>query len=1238
MTRPESRRWRFACVEFDERDLSLLIEGRVADIEPKPLRILRHLLERSGSVVTKDELIRAVWPGRIVTDAALAKNIARLREAIGDRDQSVVRTHHGYGYRLAATVSVELTDGAAAPAQAPPECNATRDAAPEQNKPQAEAEHRPLTVLFCDLVDSSALAATLDAETYRERLIGYHARAADLCRRYEGHVAQKVGDGLLMYFGYPAAHDDDAERALRCACALISEFCSGSETEGSSAQASWQPSRGRAAPTESTTRRSGFAANGSSAEFSEQLGLRIGVHSATVLIGEMQGELLATGSGLHISSRLQALAEPDSILASDATFRRVPGLFVTRDFGPIELRGVPEPVRVHQVLQPSGVRTRLEAASTLTPFVGRYDERARIDTLWRAAVDGRGAAALICGEPGIGKSRLLLMAREQLAGYAYTWLECRAFALSRHSAYQPLLELLVQGLSLRDADNAEQKLLGLEQSLQRLALDSADTVPLLAPLLDLPLPARYPTVQLGAALRHRRTQEALVSWALALSRQQPLVVAFEDLHWADEGSLACLGLLLERMADMPILLLTTARPEFVPRWPKQHTPLVLSLDPLPGAQVQTMLDALSPALPLSPAVSALVLERAGGVPLFVEELARDLLDSGRLRERDGVLELDPAAALSAIPVTLHSLLLARLDRLGPARELIQLAAVIGREVPHRLLALVAGLEEGESAQFGRGIAAATTAAARRSGYAATGTRADLPDPELRAQLDVLIASGQLYARGTGTQTDYVFKHAMIQDAAYDRLAKSRRQALHGRVARALQDHFPELAGTEPERLALHFERAGQDALAARWYGRAASRAIHGNAYAEAIRHGEQGLLGLASCPEGSARDREELELLVTVGAARIVLLGRGHPDLDPIVTRSSQLCASVSDVELVARALANLAQMHYGVANYRAAVEVGEQFLAFHRRTGIARYACTGHAVIALSSLFLGEIERSDVHASRAIAECDDTAARETAQFIGIDGLTAVLSTNAMVQCLLGNPVLSLQRAEQGVARAEAIGHHHSVAVARTRRVWPCIWLRLNERAAALAEDAAAYSERHGFGEYHEFALVQRGFAIGMLGRVEEGLALLREMRARRRRNRALYVESYHAALEAELWLAADKPEQASAALDEAEDYAQRFEERFWRPEFHRLRGGLALKRGARLAADAEGLFIKAIRLARAQGSPLLELRAALDLVRILKTLGRAAEAVEVLSASCARFTPGADTADLRAAAELSVL
>lgn len=1153
---PSMRRWRFGDVEFDERSLSLLRAGRAVEVERKPLLVLQHLLHHAGEVVNKDALIRAAWPGRIISDAALTKCVARLRDAIGDEAQSLVKTHYGFGYRMVAPVVME--GATTAPASA--NIRAANEA-PILSR-RGDAEQRPLTVLFCDLVGSTQLADTLDPEAFRDLLLGYQRRAAEICRRYEGHVAQQFGDGMMFYFGYPAAHDDDAERALRCACDLLAQFKSGDAV-------------------------------------TPRLALRIGVHTGAVVIGQTDAarDPIATGPSLHLAARLQALAEPDTLLASDSTFRLVPGLFVSRDYGPQMIRGLSEPVRVHQVLQASGVRSRLEAAARLTPFVGREAEIGVLSEGWREAVRGEGRAILLCGEPGLGKSRLLMEIRARLAGSAYSWLECRADALNRHSAWHPLVELLRRGLDLKPQDDEARRLERLEHSLRELGLECIDGVPLLAPLLGITLPEHYATPT--PALRRQRTLESFADWIEQLAHRQPLAIAFEDLHWIDDSSLAFLGVLIERLARLPVLLVMTTRPEFVSPWPARASLHLRTLEPLLRPDVERMLrDLTGGALP-TPALAQLIFERAGGVPLFVEELTRSLVESGQLIENGDRLDARVPLRDLSIPGSLHGLLLARLDRLGPARELIQTAAVIGRDAPYRLLHAVAGLDE----------------------------------VTLRQQLQRLVESGLLHAR---PDASYIFKHALIRDSAYETLLKTTREKLHGHIARALETHFPERAETEPEVLAAHFEKAGLADSAVRYLIAAAERGEAATSMAETIAHCEHALRLLPQLAPTPQPARMEMDLNLRLANCRMATSGYGHEDVERIFLRVRELAEDQQDPVLTARALCQLSVMHWNRAEFPQALETADRIVALGRTQGDETVPYVGLASRGRPLLHLGRLVDSVQTCEQAYALVTPQLAAAVLRILPYDVHNYSLIPIMHAQWLMGRPDSALATLRKVLAQSTAAQHPHAIAWSLAQGMLPVLILR-REPDAALEHGcrAVALCERHGLVELLAHAQQSVGLAYLMLGRFDQGMPLLRASDLARQGYRTEVMNSMHAVIEAEQYRRHGRLDDARAALRRAFELMEKTGERFWEAELHRVQGELLLVGQGPRATEAEACFEKAAVVSRAQGALSLELRVAASLARLRQQQHRRQDARAVLGSVYDRFTEGFDTADLREATDL---
>jgi class 3 adenylate cyclase len=620
-------------------------------------------------------------------------------------------------------------------------------------------ERRHLTVLFCDLVNSTSIAAQLDPEEWREIVAGYHHAAAQAIERFGGHVAQYLGDGVMAFFGYPEAHDNDGERAARAGLAMFDAISKLNE----------RPAH-------------------------PKLSARIGIDSGAVVVGAGAGkDTDVFGDTPNIAARVQTAAAPGTVLITADTHRLVSGLFVVEDRGAQALKGVERPVQLYRVIQPSGVRGRLEAsaaAHALTPFVGREDELRLLMNRWERALEGEGQVALIEGEAGIGKSRLVQRFHEEIAGTPHTWIEAAAGAFFQNTPFYAITEMLRhlvwkqnfdrlddylhqlqtnetkdgRNSALRGGQPADEQLAQLQSGLVLAGLTPAEAIPLIAPLLNLPIPAGYQPSLLSPEQQRRRLLATLVEWMLGTARAQPTMIAIEDLHWADPSTLELLHLLVEQGATARLLLLYTARPEFHASWQPRAHHTHITLDRLSSRNVRTMVGEVAAQKALSEETIATVVERAGGVPLFVEELTRAVLESGNARLTG-----------RAIPVTLHDSLMARLDRLGPAKEIAQLGAVIGGEFSYELLHAVHPLAE----------------------------------EDLQRSLRNLAEAELLYVRGIAPEATYQFKHALIRDAAYEALLKSRRRGLHHRVAQTITEKFIAIAEAQPEVLARHWTEAGE---------------------------------------------------------------------------------------------------------------------------------------------------------------------------------------------------------------------------------------------------------------------------------------------------------------------------------------------------------------------------------------------------------------------------------------------
>ena len=795
--------------------------------------------------------------------------------------------------------------------------------------PQVSAERRPITIMFCDLVGSTSLTAKLDAEDWRNLVGGYLDAASEAVTSLGGHVLKRLGDGLLTLFGYPIAQENDAERAVRAALAIQRALA---ELNARSA--------GKAAP---------------------ELTARIGLDSGPVVV-DATGEVF--GEAPNVAARVQALAEPGAVVLTGAVQRQTAGLFVVEDRGAHELKGVPTPVTLYRVVRASGGGRR-GGQRALTPLVGRGEELETLSRRWERARIGQGQLALIVGEPGIGKSRLIEEFRNRLGETPHTWVEWSSSQLLQNTPLHPIAEWGRQRFGA-DADG-ERRLADLESTLQLIGLDSAEYAPLIAPLVDVPMPPdRVP--KLAPEELRRRQLAALATWVFAGARTQPIVLAFEDLHWADPTSLDLLRALAERGRQASLFIVATTRPEFRPSWDTRSHHTVISLAPLDSPQVRKMIGEIASRHALSKDLVEGVGERTGGVPLFVEEVTRLLLERG---EQGGV---------QAIPPTLQQSLAARLDRLGAARETAQIGAVLGRSFSYALLHSVAAVADGGPALGERGESEAG----------------------LHSALDRLAEADILIAEGVGVQATYRFKHALIQDAAYESLLKSRRQALHRRAAKILRD-IPERAATEPEAIAHHFTQAGLDDFAVEWWGKAADQALRRSALVEAVAQLTRALAQIEALPSTPALRRKQIELQAALITPLLHVKGYAAPETKAAVERARLLIEQAEALGERSEDPLLLFSVLYGswVTNYVAfngdvCRDLAAQFLALAEKQEATVPLMIGHRLMGTSLLFTGDIPGGRAQYDQALALYDPGEHRALAARFGQDVRVAILLESSL--------------------------------------------------------------------------------------------------------------------------------------------------------------------------------------------------------------------------------------------------
>ena len=1038
-----------------------------------------------------------------------------------------------------------------------------------------DAERRQLTVLFCDLVDSTALASRLDPEDLREVVRAYQETCAEVIRRFAGHIAQYLGDGLLVYFGYPQAHEDDAQRAVHTGLAILEAMA------------------------HLNTRLE--------QEWRVHLAVRLGIHTGLVVVGEMGGggrhEQLALGETPNIAARLQGIAAPDTVVISGATYHLVQGFFACHNLGPQLLKGIDMPVQEYRVLGVSGAQSRLDVAHPrdLTPLVGREAEVVLLCERWAQARDGLGQVVLVSGEAGIGKSRLVQVLKEHVAAEPHTRIEWHGSPYDQHSALYPVITHL-HGL-LRGSPEAppQEKLRALEEVLAAYGFVLPEVVPLFAALLSLPLSDRYPPLIRTPEQQKQETLEAVLAWVLAEAMRQPVLCIVEDLHWVDPSTLEWLSLLVNQGPTARILTLLVCRPEFRPPWPLRAHLTPVTLHRLPHPQVAQMILRVAGGKALPPEVVQQIVAKTDGVPLFVEELTKMVLESGLLQEREDYYELPGPLPALAIPATLQDSLMARLDRLTTVKAVAQLGATIGRTFSYALLQAVAPLDEA-TVQHG---------------------------------LRQLVEAELVYQRGVGPQATYMFKHALIQDAAYRSLLRSTRQQSHQRIAQVLETQFPETITTQPELVAQHYTEAGLPTHAIPYWQEAGQQARQRSANPEAVQHLTTGLALLATLPETLARAQQELDLQLALGAALIAIKGYAAPEVEQAYARARALCAQVGDTPQLFPTLQGLCQCYYGRGALPTARELGEQLLGLAQREAAPTHLLEAHDALGSTLFYLGEYAAAWRHLEQGIARTDPTAEWALALRHGVAPGVRCLAIAANVLWCLGYPAQAMRRSQEALALAQALAHPYSLALAQ---FW-VVYLHCRRREAptvqAQADALLTVATTQGLPLWVAVGICWRGWALAMQGQNAVGLAQLHQGLAAVLATGWTLGQSSCLVLLAEAAGHAGQVTEGLRLLAEARTAFEASGRGDGLVEAYRLQGELQQQGTRHKWAEAEACFQHALAHARQQQAKSWELRAATSLSRLWQQQGKRDEAHDLLAPIYGWFTEGFDTADLQEAKAL---
>lgn len=1070
-----------------------------------------------------------------------------------------------------------------APSQEPqppsPAVPAAHAGLPPDTSRAAVAERRQLTVMFCDLVGSTTLAGQLDPEEWREVVRAYQETCAEAIRPFDGSIAQYLGDGLLVYFGYPVAHEDDPRRAIHAGLAILAAL---------------------------ETLNTRLAAHPGI-----HLTLRVGIHTGLVVVGEIgagtRQESLALGDTPNIAARLQGIAAPDTIAVSAATFHLVQGYFACDDLGPHQLKGVATPLQVYRVLRASGAQSRLEAAAPrgLTPLVGREQELDLLLQRWQQVKDGLGQVVLLSGEAGIGKSRLVEALRERIGQAGSTRVTLRCSPYYQHSALYPLIDYVQRRLQWQRHDTPQEKADKLERTLRASRLPLEEAMPLFAALLAVPLPEPYAPVRLRPQQQKHKTHAALVAWLMTEAERQPVQAVWEDLHWADPSTLEVLGLFMDQAPAARILTVLTYRPEFQPLWPSRSYLTSLTLTRLARPHVEQLVLHIASGKSLPPEVSEHIVARTDGVPLFVEELTKTVLESGEISDAGNHYALTGSLPALAIPTTLHDSLMARLDRLVTAKGVAQLGAAIGRQFAYDLLCTVSQLD----------------------------------DATLLRELGRLVEADLLYQRGLPPLATYSFKHALIQDAAYQSLLKSTRQQYHQRIAQVLTAHFPETAETQPELLAHHYTEAGLLAQAVDAWQQAGLRADTRSAHAEASAHFTRALDVLQTMPETPQHIQRAIELLTALGWSLQAVKGYTASEAEYAYTRALELCQQIEATPHRVIVLLGLWAFRVVRAEFPLARELGEQLLTMAQYAPDTPVPTLAHMTLGFTLFHLGDLTAARSHLAQGVALYSGyTPLVATTHVGGVqDPKMLCLSYTARALWLLGYPDQASQQSQEALAHAQTLAHPFTLLHALTLGIMLQRWRGEMHQSQERNEVARTLATEQGIAHVVATSTFQRGLWLLGHGREQEGSAEVQQGLTAYRSMGARLELPYRLAQLAETYGSLGQPAEGLTVLREALALVETTGERWWEAELYRLQGELLLAQaGTQLGVvEAEACMQKALAIARHQQAKSLELRAAMSLSRLWQQQGRRIEARQLLAAVYDWFTEGFDTVDLQQARAL---
>jgi class 3 adenylate cyclase/tetratricopeptide (TPR) repeat protein len=1054
------------------------------------------------------------------------------------------------------------------PAQEAIQGEAAAQPDPLTSTSSGEAERRQLTVMFCDLVGSTELSRQFDPEDLQTIIAAYQAACNAAIERFDGYVARYMGDGMLVYFGYPVAHEDDAERAVRAGLGIIEEVAL------------------------------------LDLNLDVELAVRVGIATGLVVAGDIIGdgaseEHSVLGETPNLAARLQGVASPGNVIIAETTRRLVEGRIQVEALEPLFVKGFSDSIQAFRATEVHAA-TRFDAATSenMSPFVARQSELNLLTDRWQQACSGDGQVVLLSGEAGIGKSRILHELRDTLSSTAHTSVRYQCSPFNANTPFYPIIEQLGNAAGFSKNDTNEDRL----DKLERLIAETSGTVdtdaPLLAALMSLPID-RYPHLELSPQQQKMETITLLVEHLVRLSTDSPVIVIVEDIHWIDPSTLEVFDAFVDSFQKLPVLLIMTHRPGIEKRWEGFGHITQISLNRLGQQEMRALVGRISGGSALPESVLEQVLQRTDGVPLFVEELIKTLLESELAQETAGQITSAGNPPPMLIPATLRDSLMARLDRLAQVKEVAQAAACIGREFSYELLSSIVDTDN------------------------------------LSGKLDLLVDSGLVFRRRSGEQDRFVFKHALVQDAAYESLLKSRRKDLHGRIAEALEQEFADKTGTVLELLAHHYSEAGLIEPALQYWLKAGQQSAKLCAHAEAIAHLRRGLSIVDTLPEGEDKARHEIEFRVDLGVPLQNKEGAASQAVYENYLRAQKLCEQLGENERLYPILWGLWFHHYINSKLRKASEMADRLLEVGQNRKDTELVLEAHHCQWAGQFISGDLSNALEHCNHGVQlyRADEHHAL-TFTYGGHDPGACARYVSGAVLWLLGYPVQSQERYDSAFSLARELDHSTTLSTSLAIFLQTCIWRRDENLIEETAGELLELAENAVMPDIESIARGVIGWVRYQRGDRQEGLQLMRE-EVDRWLKLGIAWAAAPISLYAETLAEMGDVDEALKLLDHSINRGQSDDVRWCEAQLYCIRGNLLLINSTETQSGAEEMYRRAIEVAREQNAKSVELRASMSLALLWQSMGKSDQALELLQPVYDWFTEGLDTKDLIQANEL---